>query len=187
MSDISSQRRVRQRTKAEVNERQAKIMDRTVIAERKVICVDIMVPPLNSIYETIQQYQWTYLYTYAYVVFTRLVRLFYANLEVAQDDKHGTVLQSTIDGHIITVDPQIISQVIGVPILNLPASPYNEVVLPPSMDKLREFFHIAPQGEDRTTSIKIGALAPAHRMLAKIIQYNLWPVTKRSDLILKKA
>jgi hypothetical protein len=108
-------------------------------------------------------------------------------LEVAQDDERGTVLQSTVDGHIITVDPQIISQVIGVPVLNLPASSYNEVVLPPSMDELREFFHIAPQGEDHPTSIKIGALGPAHRMLVKIVQDNLWPVTRRCDLILKKA
>jgi hypothetical protein len=40
-------------------------MDRTVIAERNVVRVDIMVPPLNSIHETIQHYQWTYLYTCA--------------------------------------------------------------------------------------------------------------------------
>jgi transaldolase len=136
MSDISSQRWVRQRTEVEVNERQARIMDWTVIAERNVVRADIMVPSLNSIYETIQQYQWTYLYTCACVVLTRLVRLFYANLEVAQDDERGTVLQSTVDGHIITVDPQIISQFIGVPVLDLPASPFNEVVLPPSMDEL---------------------------------------------------
>lgn len=73
MSDISSQRRVLQGTEAEVNERHARILDRSVIAERKVVRADIMVPPLNSIYETIQQYQWTYLYTCACVVFTRLV------------------------------------------------------------------------------------------------------------------
>jgi hypothetical protein len=162
-------------------------MDRTVIAERNVVRSDIMVPPLNSINETIQQYQWTYLYTCACVVLTRLVRLFYANLEVAQDDERGTLLQSTIDGHIITGDPQIIPQFIGVPVLDLPASPYNKVVLPPSMDDLREFFHTVPQGEGRHTTIKIGTLAPAHRMLAKIVQHNLWPVTRRSDLILKKA
>jgi hypothetical protein len=119
-------------------------MDRNVLAERNVVRADIMVPPLDSIYETIQTYHWGYLYTYACIVLTRLVRLFYANLEVAQDDDHGMVLQSTVDRHIITVDPQIISQFIEVPILDLPASPYNEVVLPPSMDDLREFFHAVP-------------------------------------------
>jgi len=60
-------------------------------------------------------------------------------------------------------------------------------VLPPSMDELREFFHAAPQGEEHQTSIKIGALGLAHRMLAKIILHNLWPVTRRNNLILKKA
>jgi hypothetical protein len=106
---------------------------------------------------------------------------------VAQDDDHGMVLQSIVDGHIITVDPQIISQFIGVPVLDLAASPYNEVVLPPSMDDLREFFHAVPQDEGRHTNIRIGALAPAHRMLAKIVQHNLWPVARGSDLILKRA
>jgi hypothetical protein len=169
MSAISSQRWVRQRTEEEQSAFQAKIMDHNVLTERNVVCTDIRVPPLDSIYETIQTYHWGYLYTCVCIVLTRLVRLFYANLEVAQDDEHGMVLQSTVDGHIITVDPQTISRFLGVPVLDLPASPYNEVVLPPSMDDLREFFHAVPQGEGCPTNIRIGALALAHRMLAKII------------------
>jgi hypothetical protein len=106
---------------------------------------------------------------------------------VAQDDDRALVLQSTVDGNIITVDPQIISHFIGVPVLELPDSPYNEVVLPPSLDDLRKFFHAVPQGEERDTTIRIGALSPSHRLFAKIMQHNLWPVVKRSDLILKKA
>jgi hypothetical protein len=73
MSAIISQRRVRQRTKAEQNEIQEKIMDRTVIAEQNVVRVDITMPSLNSIHETIQHYQWTYLYTCACIVLTWLV------------------------------------------------------------------------------------------------------------------
>jgi hypothetical protein len=162
-------------------------MDHTVIAERNVVRSDIMVPSLDSIYETIQTYHWGYLYTCACIVLTRLVRLFYANLEVAHDDDRGMVLQSIVDRHIIIVDPQIISHFIGVPVLDLPGSPYNEVVLPPSMDDLREFFHTVPQGEERATTIRIGALSLFHRLLAKIVQHNLWPVVRPSDLILKKA
>jgi hypothetical protein len=187
MSTISSQRVVRQRTEEGQSAFQAKIMDRNVLAERNVVRTDIMVPLLDSIYETIQTYHWEYLYTCACIVLNRLVRLFYANLEVAQDDERGMVLQSTIDGHIITVYPQIISRFLGVPVLDLSVSPSNEVVLPPSMDDLREFFDAVPQAEGRPTNIKIGALAPAHRMLAKIVQHNLWPVARRSDLILKRA
>jgi hypothetical protein len=66
-------------------------------------------------------------------------------------------------------------------------SPYNEVVLPPSMDDLREFFHTVPQGEERATTIRISALSAPHRMLAKIVQHILWPIVRRSDLILKRA
>jgi len=47
-----------------------------------VIRSDIMVPPLDSIHDIIQTYHWGYLHTWACVVYTRLVKLFYANLEV---------------------------------------------------------------------------------------------------------
>jgi DNA-binding transcriptional regulator of glucitol operon len=62
--------------------------------------------------------------------------MFYANLKVVQDDDQGLVLQSSMDGHIITVDPHIISQIIGVPVLQQSARPYNNVVLHPSLDDL---------------------------------------------------
>jgi hypothetical protein len=70
------------------------------------------------------------------------------------------VLQSIVGGHTITIDPQIISQFTGVPILQIPGSPYNEVVIPPSLDGLREFFHVVPQGEERTTTIRIVPYLP---------------------------
>jgi len=84
------------------------------------------------------------------------------------------------------VDPQVISQIIEVPVLQISASPFNDV-LAPSLDELREFFHVVPQGEDQAFTIRIGALSPSHHMLAKIIQHNLWPIVKHSNLILKSA
>jgi hypothetical protein len=113
--------------------------------------------------------------------------LFYANLEVVQNDDRGVGLQSSVTGHLITVDPQVISHIIQVPVLKISASPYNEVVLPPSLDDLREFFSAIPHGEERSTTIRIGALSSTHRMLAKTVQQNIWPVARRSDLILKRA
>jgi hypothetical protein len=97
------------------------------------------------------------------------------------------VLQSIVGGHTITIDPQILSQFIGVPVLQLPGSLYNEVVIPPSLDDLREFFHTVLLGEERASTIRIGALSTPHCMLAKIAQHNLWPVVRQSDLILKRA
>jgi hypothetical protein len=82
----------------------AKIMNRTVIAERNVVLADNMVAPLDSIHD-METYHWGYLHNCACVVLTRLVRLFYANLEVVHDDDCGLVLQSSVDGHIIMVDP----------------------------------------------------------------------------------
>jgi hypothetical protein len=173
MSAGSPPRRVRQRLVEDRAAFQAKVMDRTIIAERNVLQADIMVPPLDNILGIIQTYNWRYLHRCACIVYTRLVKLFYANLEVVQNDDRGVVLQSSIAGHLITIDPQVISNIIRVPVLELPANPYNEVVLPPSLDDLREFFHAVPQGEERSFAIKIGALSPSHRMLAKIIQQNI--------------
>jgi hypothetical protein len=96
----SPQRRVRQMTDGELAALRAKIMNRSVIAEHNVVRPNIMVAPLDSIHDIIQTYHWGYLHNCACVVLTRLVRLFYANLEVVQDDDHGLVLQSSVVGHI---------------------------------------------------------------------------------------
>jgi len=187
MSAGSPSRRVRQRLVEDKAAIQAKIMDCSVIAERNVLRADIMVPPLDNILDIIQTYNWGYLHSRASVVYTILVKLFYANLEVVQNDDHGVVLQSSVVGHLITVDPQVISHIIRVAVLEILASPYNEVVLPPSLDDLREFFRAVPQGEERSTAIRIGALSSTHHMLAKIIQQNIWPIARSSDLILKRV
>jgi hypothetical protein len=144
MSTGSPPRRVRQRLVEDRAAIQAKIMDRTVIAERNILPADIMVPLLDNILATIQTYNWGYLHSCACVVYTRLVKLFYANMEVVQNDDHRVVLQSSVASHLITVDPQVISHIIRVLVLKISASPYNEVVLPPSLDDLREFFRAVP-------------------------------------------
>jgi hypothetical protein len=73
-------------------------------------------------------------------------------------------------------------------VLHILASPFTEVVEPPTLEQLREFFHAVPQGEERAhTNIRISAFSPPHRLLAKIVQHNLWPIVRRSELILKRA
>jgi len=168
MSACIPQFQVQQRTEGDLVALRAKIMDRPIIAVRNVVRANIMVVPLDSIHEIFQTYYWGRLGNYTYVVLTRLVRLFYANLEVVQDDDRSMVLQTSMEGQVITVDPQLISQFIGVHVLQISVSPYNEVVLPP-LDDLREFFHVVPQGEEHVTTIRIGALSAPHRMLAKIV------------------
>jgi hypothetical protein len=67
-------------------------MDRLVIAEQNAVRYDIMVALLDSIHDTIQTYHWGCLHSCACVVYTWLVRLYYANLEVVQDDDRRLVL-----------------------------------------------------------------------------------------------
>jgi hypothetical protein len=105
MSAGSSQCRVQQRTEGDLAALRAKIMDRIVIAERNVVCADIMVAPPDSIHNIIKTYHWGYLHNCACVVLTRLVRLFYANLKVVQYDDRVMVVQSSMEGHVISFLP----------------------------------------------------------------------------------
>jgi len=102
-------------------------------------------------------------------VLTRLVIKFYTHLEVVQDEDSGIVLQSTVEGHVLQIDPQVISRIIGVPVLHISASPFNEVVEAPTLEDLREFFNAVPQGKERATNIRIGAFSPSHRLFTKIV------------------
>jgi hypothetical protein len=73
-------------------------------------------------------------------------------------------------------------------VLHISTSLFNEVVEPPTLEQLGEFFHAIPQGEERAhTNIRIDALSPPHRLLAKIVQHNLWLTVHRRELILKRA
>jgi len=165
----SSQRRVRQRTKEGSAASRARIANGPVILERNVVRGDVMLAPLDVISDNFQTYTWGYLYNYTCIVLTRLVKEFYTHLEVIQDENNGIFLQSTIEGHVILVDPQVINQIIGVPVLQISASPFNEVLVASSLEDLMEFFHAIPQGEERATKIRIDAFSPPHRLLAKII------------------
>jgi hypothetical protein len=52
----------------------------------------------------------------------------------------------------------------------------------PSIDFLHDFFGTRPHSQ-----INIGAFAPMHLFLAKVVVTNLWPQARRSELTLKKA
>jgi hypothetical protein len=87
---------------------------------------------------------------------------------------------------VLQIDPQVITRIIGVPVLHISASPFNEVVKAPTLENLREFFNVVPQDKERATNIRISAFSPLHRLLAKIVQHNLWPTVRKSDLIQKR-
>jgi hypothetical protein len=57
-----------------------------------VVQADVLVAPLDVIDDIIQTYHWGYLYNYACIMLPRLVREFYAHLEVVQDEDSGIVL-----------------------------------------------------------------------------------------------
>jgi hypothetical protein len=104
---------------------------------------------------------------------------------IIQDDDRGLIMQTVVRGRAILIDPQCISSVIGVPVLPVSGVPFPEEA--PSIEFLHDFFGTRPQREDKSHSqINIGAFAPMHRFLTKVVT-NLWPQARRSELTLKKA
>jgi hypothetical protein len=162
--------------------------NRQVIPERNILRVDIMVAPLDFIAQMIQDNHWGYLYSCSYPVYPRLVRDFYRHLEVVQDLESGIILQTTIRGHIIRIDPRLIGSILDVPVLAISTNPFSEVLEPPRVEHIMDYFDAHPKGEKRAhLHIKIGAFSPLHRLLATIVLHNIWPTTCRSELVLKMA
>jgi hypothetical protein len=107
---------------------------------------------------------------------------------IIQDDDRGLIMQTMVRGQTILIDPQLISSVIGVPVLPVSGVPFPPGDETPSINFLHDFFGTRPQREDKSHShINIGAFAPMHRFLAKVVVTNLWPLARWSELTLKKA
>lgn len=147
-----------------------------------------MVALLDFIAEMLQTNHWGYLYSCACPVYPRLVRDFYGHLEVVQGDDSGIILQTTVRGHTIQITLSLSS-----PLLMSQCLPFQPVLSQRYWSLLAwsifmDFFYAHPQGKERAHShIKIGAFSPPHRLLAKIVLHNLWPIARRSELVLKMA
>jgi hypothetical protein len=81
-------------------------------------------------------------------VYPRLVRDFYGYTEVIHDDESGIILQTTVRGHTIQIDPRLISSIIDVPVLAISASPFSDILEPPSLEHLKDFFDAHPQSNE---------------------------------------
>jgi len=131
----------------------ANVANRQALPERNVLRVDILRAPLDFISKIIEANHWGFMYTSACPVHPRLVREFYGYLEVVQDNDHGIILQTIVQGKTFQIDPQAINKIIGVPIQPISANPFSEVIEPPNIEKLRDYF-------DAHAHIKINASLP---------------------------
>jgi hypothetical protein len=186
MSSDNSPPCVRQRTKELVVDRLHCMRSRQVLSECNLLRADLRDPVLLPIAQMLMENHWEYLYNCACLAFPRLVREFYGNMIIIQEDDRGLIMQTMVRGQQIQIDPQFISVVIGVPVLLVSGVPFPDEA--PSIDFLHDFFGTRPQREDKSHSqINIGAFAPMHRFLAKIVVTILWPQARRSELTFKKA
>jgi hypothetical protein len=132
--------------------------------------------------------QCKYLYNCACPAFPRLVWEFYGNMIIIQDDDRGLIIQTMVRGQPIPIDPHLINAVIEVPVLPVSGVPFPPRDEAASIDFLHDFFGTRPQRKEKSHSqINIGAFAPMHRFLTKVVVTNLWPQAHRSELTLKKT
>jgi hypothetical protein len=176
MSSDNSPPQVRQRIEESIADRHLRMEKRHVLSEMNLLRADLRDPVLLPIGQMFLENQWEYLYNCACLAFPRLVQDFYGYMVITQDDDRGLVMQTMVRGHTFQIDPQLINSMIGVPVLSVPEVPFPLGVEAPSVDFLHDFFGIRPQREDKShTQINIGAFAPMHRFLAKVVVTNLWP------------
>ncbi len=86
------------------------------------------------------------------------------------------------------IDAALIGSFIRTDLVPLEGVPFPDSVDPPSIEELLEFFDPHHRAQDRVPqSIRIGLFSSSHRLLAKIVQYNLWRIARRSELVLKRV
>jgi hypothetical protein len=69
---------------------------------------------------------------------------FYGNMIIIQDDDRGLIMQTMVRGQTILINPQLISSVIGVPVLPVSRVPFPPIDETPSIDFLHDFFGTRP-------------------------------------------
>jgi hypothetical protein len=76
-----------------------------VLSEQNLLRSDPRDPVLLPIAQMHLENQWEYLYNCACPVFPRLVREFYGNMIIIQDDDRGLIMQTMVRGQAIQIDP----------------------------------------------------------------------------------
>jgi hypothetical protein len=67
-------------------------------------------------------------------------------------------------------------------------NPSQDSMVSPTMEELLMFFDPQYRAQDRVShSIRICIFSSPHRLLAKIVQHNLWLTFRRSELVYKRA
>jgi hypothetical protein len=64
------------------------------------------------------------------------------------NNESGIILQTTVRGHIIKIDPELVSSIIEVQVLAIPGTLFLDILEPPSVENLMDFFDAHPQGNE---------------------------------------
>jgi hypothetical protein len=136
------------------------MQSRQVLLERNLFRPYLRDIVLLPIVQMLLENQCEYLYNCACSAFPRLVWEFYGNMIIIQDDDRGLIMQTMVRGQIILIDPQLISSMIGVPVLPILGVPFPHGDETPNIDFLHDFFGMSHR--ERTS--------PIHRSISVPLQ-----------------
>jgi hypothetical protein len=142
MSSDDSPPHVRKRIEESVVDRLHPMRSRQVLSERNLLRADVRDPVLVPIAKMLMESNWEYRYNYTCPAFPRLLWEFYGHMIIIQEDDRGLIMQTMVRGQQIQIDPQLISAVIGVPMLPVSKVPFPDEA--PSIDFLHDFFRTRP-------------------------------------------
>jgi hypothetical protein len=124
-------------------------------------------------------------------VYPRLVREFYRDMRITHFSPDGPVLETTVRVQAIKIDPALITTVTDIPVVQFQGLPFLDSVDPPTWDDMQLIFdpqqNSIPDWSKNMRSISMGWLQSPQRLLAHIMLQNFWPVSRNSNLILKRA
>jgi hypothetical protein len=98
MTSDDSPPRVRQRIEESVADRLHRMQLRQFLSEQNLLSTDLRDLVLLPIAQMLLENQWEYLYNCSCPAFLRLVREFYGNLIIIQDDDRGLIMQTMVKG-----------------------------------------------------------------------------------------
>jgi hypothetical protein len=118
------------------------------------------------------------------------VREFYKNMKIAFFSPDGPVLETIVRDQYIKNYPDLINGVTKIPLVSFSRIPFPDSVDPPTWEDKQMCFDPRKtilEWSNNMKSILMGWLQSHHKLLARIMLQNLWPLSYNNNLTLRRA
>ena len=150
---------------------------RNIWAERKVV-LDELNPEIRRNFEC---WGWLPLMDISHLPLATLIREFYSNLFVNSHDSN-TLVRSWIWGDEYTITPSVVTDALGVPVVQHPIYPYDES---PPLDDIMSYITSTSIQWGFDPRITFAELTEIHYLFFRIACHSLWPISHLHTIPIK--